>query len=329
MQEWQRRTCVIILVLCSTAGATDPWADEVVDASRSLDGSGLYNDPRSVLGMPTRRFYDPFQQAQFSASLALGVFNRATPDGDKLITTLNRRDFIKVRFNEVVEDDPDNLYGIDLLVFGNSFFTSNTFIRPGTDMETVALLGIFKERVPVTVAVSQSGRGSPKSHPDDWYVYDEGPFADDLFPTNAFVWDRCTHAWGVPLNFTKPVDPKLTIDDFRGVAADAIDLYGNSGGGTGFDLAESGFDWIQYVYLTSRGGEVDALVDVTPGRIPPGDIDIDGDVDAMDFAMFQTCYSGSDAGPVECQCKRADLDEDTDVDLDDLALWLEQQTGPK
>ncbi len=321
---------VMVPILHSTTIASDPWADTVVDASKSLNGSDLYNDPKSVLGSPTRSFYDPFL-GQMAASVVVGVFNLDAPDGNKVITTLNGDEFIKVRFDEPVEDDPENPYGVDLLVFGNSFFYSDTFIQPGPDMETVRLLregGLYSE--PVTIAVSQTGKGDPRSKPHQWYVYDQGPFADDLFPTNAFVWDRCEHDWGIALNFTKPVDPALTIDDFLGhTAADAIDMYGASGGGAGFDLSESGFRWIRYVYLTSKGGEVDALADVSPGWVAPGDIDIDGDVDLGDVAWFQGCYTGTNRGPVVCKCKRADLDEDDDVDLDDFRLLAVELTGPR
>lgn len=131
---------VMVPILHSTAMASDPWADTVVDASKSLNGSDLYNDPKSVLGSPTRSFYDWYQGAQMAASVVVGVFNLDAPDGNKVITTLNGDEFIKVRFDEPVEDDPENPYGIDLLVFGNSFFYSDTFIEPGSDMETVRLL---------------------------------------------------------------------------------------------------------------------------------------------------------------------------------------------
>jgi hypothetical protein len=51
-------------------------------------------------------------------------------------------------------------------------------------------------------------------------------------------------------------------------AADAIDLFDGSGGGTGFNLAESGFASIQYVKVEGLpgldGGQVDALASVRP-----------------------------------------------------------------
>lgn len=334
-REYTKRHMVVSLWLSVSVSAlalpaSDPWADRVVAFSPSLDGSGLYNDPQSVLGPPTTTFYDPTLRAQFKTSLVVGAFNLDAPEGRKVVCTLNRGDFIKVRFDEPVRNDPKNPYGIDLLVFGNAFFVHGAFIRPDTDLEAVRLNGPLAGDFPVMVAVSATGEGDPQTNPQAWYVYQGGPFADaDLFPTNTFAWDRCRRAFGQPLNLTKPVDPALTPDDFRGKsAADAIDLYGASGGGAGFDLAESGFDWIQYVYVTSTGGEVDAMADVTPGVVGPGDADLDADVDLADFRWFQACYTASGRGPVDCGCRSVDIDGDDDVDLDDLRLWAERMTGP-
>ncbi len=75
------------------------------------------------------------------------------------------------------------------------------------------------------------------------------------------------------MDFTKPVNPALGTllnsgDTVSLSAADAIDLYDGSGGGTGFDLAESGFASIQYVKVEGLpdfdAGEVDAFSSVRP-----------------------------------------------------------------
>lgn len=74
------------------------------------------------------------------------------------------------------------------------------------------------------------------------------------------------------MDFTKPVNPALASWFQPGVTsltvADAIDLYDGSGGGTGFDLAESGFPEVRYVRIEGLpgfdAGEVDALAAVRP-----------------------------------------------------------------
>ena len=73
------------------------------------------------------------------------------------------------------------------------------------------------------------------------------------------------------MDFTKPVNPTMqSIFSAGGLtAADGIDLYNGSGGGTGFDLCESGFTAIQYVKVQGidpdfSDGEVDAFAAVRP-----------------------------------------------------------------
>jgi len=53
----------------------------------------------------------------------------------------------------------------------------------------------------------------------------------------------------------------------------------------------------------------------------PGDLDEDGDVDMDDLALFVACMAGSDIGPPADECVLADLDGEGDVDLLDLALF--------
>jgi hypothetical protein len=75
------------------------------------------------------------------------------------------------------------------------------------------------------------------------------------------------------MDFTKPVNPVLTNRFSAGglSAADGVDLYNRSGGGTGFDLKQSGFASIQYLKVEGlsgfSGGEVDAISIVRPMTI--------------------------------------------------------------
>jgi hypothetical protein len=284
--------------------------------SANLDGSGLYNDPQSVLGPPARRFYDQLHQRQRAVSIVAPPVYRESPEGEKLATTLPSGQFIKVRFDEPVEDHPRNPFGIDLILFGNSFFVGQGFVLPDTDMaEYVLYPALFGEQI--IVAVSPTGLGDPRTRPDQWYTYSQGPFSDGLYPTNAYNWDGERRDWGEELDFTLPVNPTLTFADFGGLtAAEAIEAYECSGGGTGYDLSESGFPSIQYVYLTGTGGEVDALADVFPAL---GDFDRDGDVDLRDYVDFQNCFA-EQVGPTEtCACRGADWDGSGQVTLADHA----------
>ncbi len=52
----------------------------------------------------------------------------------------------------------------------------------------------------------------------------------------------------------------------------------------------------------------------------PADFDLDGDVDQVDFGLFQGCYSGSGVG-CDPGCREADLDSDGDVDQADFSTF--------
>lgn len=316
-------SCIIYFgILVNPALASDPWADQLVEYSSSINGSTVHRHADSVLGPPATGFFDDLF-GQFVVSLAAGPFNLSASDGDPVVTTINAGEFIKVAFDEPVEDHPRNPYGIDLIVFGNSFFTGFGFVTPETNMSTYVLTGGLVADG-VTVAVSPTGIGTPQTHPQEWHVYSSGPFADTLYPTQAFDWDRDAATWAAPRDFTVPVDPLITPADVAGrSAADAMDVYELSGGGTGFDLAESGFASIRYVYLTSSGGEVDALSDVFALL---GDHDRDGDLDLRDIAEFQTCFADTD--PRSRSCFWADFDGDGDVDETDYEAFAGFLDGP-
>ncbi len=258
---------VVVVMMAMPAFGYSDFAVELVDYSSSLTGSFLYNDPYAVLGKPSTNFQNSgFSPATGRVKLVEPAWNVGL-DGEKLITTLNTDEYVTVKFDHRVEDDPLNPYGIDLIVFGNSFYVGSGFVSDLSDMETYMLVGgaWFEGLV---VSVSQDG--------ETWYTYDSGPYCDAAFPTQAYLWDSENGEWtDTESDFTKPVDPDLAETLLAGgmSAADAIALYNGSGGGTGFDLAESDYDWIQYVKVEGisgfSGGEVDAFADVAPASTVP------------------------------------------------------------
>jgi hypothetical protein len=257
------------LPVLADGGDPSPYATEVVDSSGPFGGSP-YDDPESVLGKPSTQCKNAFGgNPTFRVKLVEPAYN-VDLDDEKVITTINSGAYITVRFDHPVMNDPDNPYGIDLLVFGNSMFSgTGGFVSDDTDMDTYMLANpasCFSE--PVTVAVSQDG--------STWHEFSGGPFADSMFPTQAYEWDSDTHSWtDNEMDFTRPVDPSITLSDFDGIsAAAAIALYDGSGGGTGYDLDEVGLDWIQYVKVISSGGEIDAFADVAPVGDPAITIDL-------------------------------------------------------
>jgi hypothetical protein len=287
-----------MLSTVSAAMGVSDFASEVVSYSGSF-GTSPYNDPCAVLGKPAtkcKNFGRP--EPNFRVKLAEPAYYVDLND-KKVVTTLNPGAVIVVKFDHKVVDYPGNLYGIDFIVFGNSCFVGADYISDSTNMNTYTLTNDDQFEA-VEVAVSQDGL--------TWYSFNSGPYADDLFPTQAYRWDRTNACWtDREMDFTKPVDPNLHYSDFYYIsAADAIDLYDGSGGGTGYDLRNltdynnlmvnpnTGYRWIQYVKLTGTAesqGEIDAVSDAAAcgdptHPYPAGDVNKDCRVDMTDFATL-------------------------------------------
>ena len=261
---------VLTIAVSTARGYTyDPndFAVEVV-SSVGLGSTTDVDDPAAVLGRPVLKFdasANPFVTVLQRTKLVQAPFN-VNPNGDNVLATLSLNTAITVRMGRRVEDDPANPFGVDFIVFGNAFFQHTTFetVSDLTDLNTLLLNN------PATAFLDDKVKVSVSPDNVNWYRFDHGPLGDQLFPTNAYAWDADAATWtDHELDPTRPVDPSLTLSDFNGLtAADALGLYDGSAGGTGFDLAESGFAWIQYVRFEGLAGfdvgEIDAVADVKP-----------------------------------------------------------------
>jgi hypothetical protein len=264
-----------------------PYATELVYASPSLSGNSLYNDPYAVLGAPATNFNSGWGGKTSRVKLVEPAYNVGL-NGEKLITTLRRDQVIVVGFDNPIENDPRNPYGIDFLVFGNAMYTGSGSVSDATNMNTYMLSGggvfngggWFEEAL---VSVSQG----PEYEGQDplewtWYSFDEGPYGDGPYPTNSYLWDAENATWTDTLSdFTRPVNPDVfgaLYGQTNVSAADAIAAYQGSGGGTGFDLDDLyelhgvQLDWIQYIKVEGtalhKEGEIDAFADVAPVPVP-------------------------------------------------------------
>lgn len=239
-----------------------PFATAVVESCGPF-GKDAYGHPQAVLGKPATHTKDgggaTSRVKMVEPAWIYGL------DGEPLITTLGSGSYITVRFDHKVMDDPNNPYGLDFIVFGNSFFNlGGAYVNDDSDMnETLLTGGAWTEKV--KVSVSQDGK--------EWYTYEDGPYGDGLFPTQAHQWDSENRRWtDREMDWTRPVDPDLTLADFKDrTVAEAISMYNGSAGGTGFDLAESEYPWIRYIRVEGgegafKGGEIDAFSDVAPVR---------------------------------------------------------------
>lgn len=78
---------------------------------------------------------------------------------------------------------------------------------------------------------------------------------------------------------------------------------------------------------------------ITPGMLNNGfslkrcgdprfDDDNDGDVDMLDFALFQRCITGGTGGPYSPECRCMNSNGDTVIDTPDLMAFMECASGP-
>lgn len=291
-----------LILLAPPTIADSPFAVEVVHFDPGIGGVPGYDHPESALGEPTRTTggslfpaaVTPFQPAWLASEVvSLGIGGS-----------------IELAFDHLVLDDPDNPFGVDLLVFGNPFCTD-------TNAPWGIVGGIYEEGG--RIEVSLNGR--------DWVVIPD-VMADGGFPT--FGWrDAGPYAeqpGRLPTDFTKPVNPSRHPNGLIGLDFDAlIETYDGSGGGVGVDLASVGLSAIRFVRITNIGidytPEIDAIADVAAadGTRLPGDLNGDGLVNGIDLGLLLAAWGTTDA--------TADLDGDLIVNGPDLGLLLADWTG--
>jgi len=235
----------------AAAGAAygSPYATEIISY---YDGNGAvagYTDPNGALGSPSSRTPDwP------TGEVDVTVFN--APWGTDQVLSLGRGGSLVVKFDQPVWENTDaNVWGMDLLVFGNSFYNDTSWPNGAVD----ASASIYGQ--PGRIAVSQDGNA--------WYEV-AGYYSDDRFPTMGFRDTSGPYGddGNVLSDFTIPVDPNFSA--VGKTFAQIQSGYGGSGGGAGIDFHATGLAWIQYVKVflnaddVTEHTEVDAFADVAP-----------------------------------------------------------------
>ena len=204
-----------------------------------------FNDPTASLGEPTR-FTSP--SSPFGGQVT--PFN--SPFGADELVSIGEGGSLTLRFDEPVKDEPGNPFGIDLLVFGNSFLLLSSFPADET-----------------TTATGTTSEGGVISVSADGITYVEVPGvdADGVFPTLGYDDTSVPFpsSGTAPTLFTRPVDPSANLVGLT--TSEIVALYDRSGGGAGIDLAVTGLSEISYVRITNPDGsgvtpEIDAVADV-------------------------------------------------------------------
>ena len=292
---------LLVLVAALSAAAESPFGATVVEcvtASRDL----RFNNPTNALGEPKRfvNIYSGSWSGVGYSDVYGGVVHPAVPAyGGGMHLSLvppdaedeDRPGYVVIAFDHDVEDDPDNPFGVDFIVFGNAGCTksSTTGMTAMDDPATCRLTGTgFPEESVVAVAQSPNG---------PWYGSSRWRTSDGFAPTLGHVYDPANADtnlysgnlwWGAPTDPTYPVDPRVSFSNCAGLTlAELCQRYNGSAGGAGYDLADTnlpadaahgGRKWFRYVRISCAYSEepneegdygftepeVDAVADVAP-----------------------------------------------------------------
>jgi hypothetical protein len=235
-----------VVALCAAPSWAGPWAETVVsyDPGDALN----YTNAAVVLGEPTRTTA-AWPDGAESVRLTVGAWQESE------VLKIGNGGHLIVSFEAPVENNPLNPFGIDLIVFTNASFMSSDWPANQAINDPIVTFGGALG----VISVSQDGA--------TWYqVTTTGP----IFPMHGYLSSEAdAYATGTtPTDYTRPVDPSLSLDDFAGLSlADALALYDGSGGGLGIDLSnlEGGavsLDFILYVRIEGATNSLAGFADV-------------------------------------------------------------------
>jgi prepilin-type processing-associated H-X9-DG protein len=216
----------------------------------------LYDNPSAVLGAPNLWFYDASNFSNQRIKIVQPPYN-TSPDGNPMITQINNSTltspktadpgYIEIKMGSPVYADPTHPYGIDFIVYGNSFFESSGAVTDSTNLNN---LNIYAPYGHITsISVSPDGT--------NWYTY---PDTQSLLPYDGYVWNASSGTWSSQAaDQQKPVNPGVysllpgvtTGSPSSSTAGVAATLYTGASGGTGFSLQGTGFSSIQYIKVTA------------------------------------------------------------------------------
>lgn len=274
---------VLALAICQPVLT---WASDFATAVVAyVPGNGLpadvltgliFDDPNSALGPPTVDTTGDGFIAAPDAVLPILPVHPAFRQSE--LVSIGAGGHLTLAFDHPVLDEPENPYGLDLIVFGNASLNviEPASWTPADPLQFILGSTLFEE--PGEITVSADGT--------NWFSVDPELMADAFAPTLGRTYDTNQPAvlpgisnlwWGAATDPTFPLDPAIGRESFLGTTlAYTARAYGRSAGGTGIDLGPvplptdpgTGHKYIHYVRITHPGGtatpEIDAVADVRP-----------------------------------------------------------------
>lgn len=244
--------CALTTLPAVAHAQTSPWANTIISYTPGTNATPGYTNPNVTLGEPTR-----FTGEAGGFPGAVTPFNAAW-ENDEVLSIGEGGELI-VMFDHPVQNNPNNPFGIDLLIFGNAWYIDTSW-PSGVAGNIVAEGG--------QISISADGQA---------WIDVVGTQADSAFPTLGYADltnPYATTRGNTLTDFTLPVDP---LFDATGMSFAQISAaYNGSGGGTGIDIGAFGLSAISYVRITNPLGsgmtpEIDAFADVAsipaPGAI--------------------------------------------------------------
>lgn len=190
-----------------------PFADSVVSFTSGTGFASDYlgnpmTDPTRALGSPSTSTTDPFGTYPVDPLSAPFLANQ--------LVSLGAGGSLTVGFSTPILNNAANPYGLDFIIFGNSFLDASG--SPNFDTANGQIAG--NNTGSTEVFVSANGIDYYRLNPS------LAPVVDGFAPTDAAG------------DFTKALNPSLTPGSFTGLQVPGIrSLYNGSGGGTAYDLA--------------------------------------------------------------------------------------------
>lgn len=292
------RCLACALVMCNVARG-DGFATAVVLYEPGSSPAIGYTNPAAALGEPSRFTSSPWDGG------AVTPFAPAWLPSQ--VVSIGAGGSLVLELDAPAVDDPRSPFGIDLIVFGNSFFSD---IGAGAG---------------VCGAIASDG-GMIDVSPDGvtWCMV-PGVAADGLFPTLGYLdadpYDSVPGA--VETDARMPVDPAHRAQAMYAMPwPELVAAYGTSAGGAGIDLATTGCASARYVRIRvppppHSHVEIDAVSRTRP-LTRAADFTGDGAVNGSDLTVLLVQYGSAGS---------ADLNRDGTVDGADLAQLLAEWTG--